>query len=200
MAVLPATAQADPLTLRFDGTADLTSFGGSASSVFSGSLMWDPDSGWLPEWPGCPDFCLDGSSGAVSATFEIDSVSYTERIDPMSRLSIWGSGALFLDLYFTPAIDLDAGVAPDVGFVELSLWSVPPDYSLFIDNQLPDDLSFLGRLVDRSLVFKQVWEMDGVNADTLTVVPEPASLSLLLIGLSAVGWFARRRRATALSS
>jgi hypothetical protein len=192
-------AQADTLGLRFYGTADLTGFGGNPMSAFAGGVTWDPDTGWVPEWPGCPDFCLDGSPGAVSATFSIDSVDYTGRIDPASRFIVWGFGGLSLDLYFTPRIDFDGGNAPDVRNVSLDLFSHPPDYSLFVDSELPDDLAFLPHLNHRVLVFRDRHLEDErpcevcVGASTLTVVPEPSSAALVVTALLA-GRFARRRR------
>jgi hypothetical protein len=195
---LAAEARADTITLRFDGTADLTGFGGSPTSVFSGSVSWDPDGGWVPVSPGCPDFCLDGSPGAVSATFAVDSVDYTNRIDPISRFIVWGFGGISLDLYFTPAIDFDGGSAPDLLLASLNLFSDPADHSLLVDSQLPEDLGFLPHLNDRYLVFSDAFfgglcEEPCVHADTLVVVAEPASGALLMVGL-LVGASVRRRR------
>ena len=184
----PAAAWADTIALRFNGTADLTGFGGSPTSVFAGSVTWDPSGGWVPVWPGCPDFCLDGSPGAVTATLVIDSVDYVEQIDPISRLIVWGFGGMSLDLHFSPAIDFDGGIAPDVLVVSLNMFSDPSDYSLLVDGQLPYDLAFLPHLNDRYLVFSDtffggVCEEPCVRASTLSVVPEPSSTALLLVGL-----------------
>jgi hypothetical protein len=199
LCALPAVAQAGPITLRFNGTVDLTGFGGSPTSGFAGSVTWDPDSGWVAVWPGCPDFCLDGSPGAVSATFAIDFADYTDRIDPISRFIVWGFGGISLDLHFVPAIDVDGGIAPDVAVVSLNLFSDPADYSLLVDSQLPADITFLPHLTDRYLVFSDQFfggscEEPCVHATTLSVVAEPSSTALLLLGLSVAYWSARRRR------
>jgi hypothetical protein len=63
-------------------------------------------------------------------------------------------------------------------------------YSIFVDNELPKDLSFLSRVKPRDLEV----EGGGVGAvaDTFTVVPEPASTALMFMGLLAAG--ARRWR------
>jgi hypothetical protein len=146
-------------------------------------------------WEGCPDFCLDGSPDAVSATFVLDSVSYTDRIEPFSRLSIHGWGGFFLDLLLAPAIDLDGAGAPDVGYVGLSLWRDPEDSSLFDDNELPFDLAFHSRLNTRRVEFADVYQFESVRvtSDVVSVVPEPIPTALLLSGLAA-GLIARRVR------
>lgn len=100
LSLLPTPVQADTITLRFDGTVDLSQFGASSTSVFVGAVSWDPNTGWSPVDPGCPDFCLDGAPGAVSATFTLNSIDYSHLIDPISRLIIFGWGAISLDLYF----------------------------------------------------------------------------------------------------
>jgi hypothetical protein len=208
-----APVQAGPLTLRFAGTVDLTEFGASASSEFSGTISWDPVLGndaWVPDDPGCPDFCLDGSFGAVSATFAINAIDYTDAIDPASRFVIHGWGLIFLDLFFTPPLDLDGGAAPDVKTFSLNLWS-SPHYPL-VDGELPYDLTFLHHLNKRTAFFSDIIVVGTTkcldpfftgtcaDADTLTVVAEPASTALLLVGLSAAAVSVRRRRSHAARS
>ena len=191
MCALPTGLRADPLTLRYSGTLDLTAFGGN-SSVFSGSLTWDPDVSWDPaEPPGCPaDFCLNGTPGAVAGTFAIDAVDYSDRIAPFSRFLVFGWGGLALDLYFAAPIDLDGGPAPDVEFLTWLMAADSVDYSIFVDNELPQDLSFLTRVKPRSLEVSGGGV--GAVADSFTVVPEPASTALLFISVLAAG--ARRWR------
>lgn len=155
-------------------------------------------------WPGCPDFCLDGSPGAVSATFALDSVDYTDRIDPISRFIVWGFGGVSLDLYFTPAIDVDAGLAPELRLASLNLFSDPADPTLLVDGELPHDLRFLPSVNDRYLVFSNACvdescEEVHVNAHTLSVVAEPSSGALLVVGLLA-GAAVRRYRPRAPAS
>jgi len=203
--VLPAAVHAESLTVRFNGTVDLSVFGGAPASVFDGSVTWDPDTAWVPQ-PGCPDFCLDGTPGAVSATFEIngvDHIPFLDRFSPFSRFIVWGNGGISLDLVFGPPLDFDGGAAPDVLLFSLNLFSDPPDFSLLVDGQLPDNLLFLSKLNSNTAFFSETIagvvkceEFMGAcaDADTLAVAPEPASMTLLLMGLSAAGWFARRGR------
>jgi hypothetical protein len=205
MGGLPAAVHAESLTVRFNGTVDLSVFGGAPVNVFDGSVTWDPDSSWVPQ-PGCPDFCLDGAPGAVSATFEINGVDYIpslDRFSPFSRFIVWGNGGISLDLVFAPPLDVDGGAAPDVLLFSLNLFSDPPDYSLLVDGQLPDNLLFLSKLNSTTAFFSETIagvvtceEFMGAcaDADTLAVAPEPASMTLLVMGLSAAGWSAWRRR------
>lgn len=184
---LPSVADAAPVSLRYSGTADLTAFGGTSGTPFKGSVTWDRSAAWIPVWPGCPDFCLDGSPGAVTATFVLHSTTYTDRIQPHSRLVVMGSGALILDLFFSPAIELDEAGGTGVGYVGLNLWSEPPDSSILDDGSLPPDLTFLPRLNDRFVQFSDDgwWGETTVIVDTVAVVPEPASIGLICSGLIA---------------
>lgn len=194
MAMVPVGAFGESITLRFSGSADLSPFGGAAAAAFNGTVTWDPWGAWTPQ-DGCPDFCLDGSPDAVSGTFVLESVSYTDRIDPSSRLNVLGFGALVLDLFFAPQIDLDGAAAPDLGYVGVNLWSHPPDHSILTAGKLPYDLAFLGHLNDRFVDFGDEgwWGPTLVHSNTLEVVAEPSSMVLALSGLG-VGLLARRRR------
>lgn len=200
--VLPAAVYAESLTVRFNGAVDLSVFGGAPVSVFDGSVTWDPGTGWVPQ-PGCPDFCLDGTPGAVSATFTINGIDYIPSLEPTSRFIVWGHGGISLDLVFGPPLDFDGGAAPDVLLFSLNLFSDPPDFSLLVDGQLPENLLFLPHLTSNSAFFSETIagvvsceDFMGACADagTLSVAPEPASTTLLLMGLSAAGWSAIRRR------
>jgi hypothetical protein len=196
IALLPAVAQAGPLTLRFDGTADLTVFGGPVSGTFSGSLTWDPDAAWVPVYPQCPYFCPDGSPGAISTTLTIDAVPYTQSISPWSsHLQIAGNGYMQLVLDLLHPVDFNAGPEPDVNLVVLEMFSDPSDYSLFTDNQLPENLQFLPHLNERLILFSDKTGAAVSFNRNVRVVPEPASTTLVLIGLST--WIASRRRRAA---
>jgi hypothetical protein len=193
------SAQASAITLQYSGSIDLTPFGGSTATPFAGTVTWDPDVFWDSSAPpGCPaDFCLNGTPGAVSGTFLLDSVDYTDRIEPISRFLVFGWGGLALDLYFTPAIDVDGGLAPDIGFMTWVLGSDPNDYSLFVDNTLPTNGGFRDQLPFRRF---QLWDTNGgglfAEADTFsfTVIPEPATTMLFVLGVSAAGIRTRRVR------
>lgn len=104
---------------------------------------------------------------------------------------------------FAPPLDVDGGAAPDVRLFSLNLFSDPPDFSLLVDGQLPDNLLFLSALNSNTAFFSEsiagvvsCQEFMGAcaDADTLAIAPEPASVTLLLMGLSAAGWSAWRRR------
>ena len=192
--LLPRQAHAEPLTLRYSGTAPLEAFGGPPDAQFRGTVTWDPYGGWVPAWEGCPDFCLDGTAGAVSATFILDGIDYANRIETFSRLMVMGSGALILELYFGPPIHLGAEGSPDLRYVGLNLWSEPADYSIFIDNTLPLDTAFLGQLNDRFVQFSASEWDPTVIVDSPTVVPEPSSMTLALAGLISLLALARHSR------
>ena len=195
VAVLPSFAHAATITIRYSGTVDLTSFGGRPSMPFAGAVSWNPDGGWQSE-VGCPDFCLDGTRGAVSGTFMLDSVDYTARIAPYSRLINWTDG-LTLDLFFEPAIDLDGSRASDVRYVGFNLFGDSFDDPI-IEPGLPRELPFSAlrrRYVDFT---DEDWCCYLVaRADTLEVIPEPSVTSLLALGIAAACGVARKRRARA---
>lgn len=191
----PLSASADLVTLRFHGTADLTAFGGSASSTFDGRVTWEPLMGLDCQGSQANAYtrCLvDGQPGSVTAGFELEGVDYSARIEPFSRFELWPR-ALLLQLYFNPLIDLDAGPAPDLLYVDLFLFAPESDPEVFVDftGPLPADLAFLSRLDGRILVFVDA-EYNGLaTADTL-LVPEPSALALLAVALAAA---VRRRTA-----
>jgi hypothetical protein len=121
---VPALSVASPVTLRFHGTANLSPFGGAPASVFEGDVTWDetiePHAYFSNE--SVARYLLDGSPSSVRVTFAISGIDYSDRIQPFSRLEL-GSRDLFLQLFFTPAIDLDSGTAPDIGDVWLDMRS-----------------------------------------------------------------------------
>jgi hypothetical protein len=189
----PALSVASPVTLRFSGTADLSPFGGTLDSVFEGDVTWDetiePDAFFPSE--SVARYLLDGSPSSVMATFSIAGIDYSDRIEPSSRFEL-GSRDLFLQLFFTPPIDLDAGAEPDIGGVWLDLWS---DLLVFHDVfPLPEDLSLLARLKHRRFGFSEDgFFADFVLADTL-IVPEPTSTTLFMVAIAAAGLSRCRRR------
>jgi hypothetical protein len=191
MALAAGGADAAPLTLRYRGTVDLTPFGGTPQASFRGSVAWDPVTigGWVAVWEGCPspDYCIDGSANAVSATFVLDAVSRTDRLAPYSRLMILSTG-IVVDLFFLPPIEVDGPGAVPLGYVGLNLWRDRPGPSPVQDGILPEDLTFVGRLPDRFVQFADEgwWGETSINAETLTVVPEPGAVALLVAGLIAL--------------
>ena len=186
----PASSVASPVTLRFHGTADLSPFGGTPASAFEGDVTWnetiEPDA----LYPYVARYLLDGSPSSVVATFAIDGIDYSNRIEPFSRFEL-GSHDLFLQLFFTPAIDLDAGAATNIGGVWLDLWSDTLVFEHVFP--LPEDLAFLAQLEHRRFGFSEDgFYADAVLADTLNV-PEPSSTTLLMVAIAAAGLVTRNR-------
>jgi hypothetical protein len=202
---IPRAAHALPIGLRFSGTVDLSAFGVSAPSAFDGTVTWDSDRTCGPGGGGEGDFPLaplDGSAPCAAATLRIDSVDQNTFDLNLSRLMLFSEG-MVLQLWFVPPVDLDGFSPPDLALVELGLWQpyggagvVFPDIG-----QLPEGLSFLPRLTDRTFVLASAGCVEFAEqcvrseADTLTVVPEPSSTALFIVGLSAVGaWRTVRRK------
>jgi len=172
----PLCAGAAIITMRYDGTADLSGFGGSPTATFEGSVTWDSTIGPVGELPDTARYRFDGED-PVSARFAIDGIDYTPCIRPISRFEQTDSD-LFLQLFFDPLIDLDGGQAPDIEVVMLELWS---DVPVFDDiDTLPDDLTFLTRLLHQRFF---LGGPDLVVEATTLDVPEPGSAALLLLAL-----------------
>ncbi len=187
---------ASTVTLRFNGTVDLSAFGASDASVFEGDLTWDTS--MTPQWYGgwYARYLIDGEPGSVRATFSVDGIDYSNRVRTISRLEQLPY-ELFLELYFEPALDLDNGPAQDVISAYLELWSPSHEDAgepVFPEvEHLPGNLSFLSELERQRFAFRGI-ETDwypGQLADTLTV-PEPSVLMLLLAGACAA-WRRRSR-------
>jgi hypothetical protein len=188
--LLPATTQGETITFRFGGVADLTPFGGAGASEFAGSVIWDPADEPQVYGGHYARYLLDGEPSSVVATFAIDSIDYSGRIDPISRFEQFAD-ELFLELYFLPPVDVDGAEAPDVGHVYLDLWS---DVPIFRDvAHLPGDLTFLPRLRHRRFGFVDSEYQVLATANTLSVA-EP---STMLLGLGLLAALAHRLRAAA---
>lgn len=196
LACVAATpVHASTVTMRFTGTADLSVFGASEASVFEGDVTWDTSmdpqhyGGWWAR------YLLDGEPGSVRASFSVNGVDYSDRIQPYSRFEQLPY-ELFLELYFEPGLDVDSGPAQDVVSAYLSLWSPAHETAgepvfPYVEH-LPGNLSFLSELERQRFAFRgsETEWYPGQVADTL-VVPEPSLLTLVLAGACAA-W---RRRA-----
>ena len=189
---MPEPASADTITMTFDGVMDLSPFGGPSDSVFVGNVTWDPSTepdAFFPEE--AARHLLDGSPSSVTARLSINSIDYSGRIEPFSRFE-HGPWDLFLQLFFSPVLDLDGGPAVDVDNVYLWLWTDGPPVFGSIDT-LPDDLSFLRRLDHRAFGFVSFESEVAAYADTLQVVPEPSLWTLFMLGTS-VAYLRRRKK------
>jgi hypothetical protein len=102
----------------------------------------------------------------VTARLSINSIDYSGRIEPFSRFE-HGPWDLFLQLFFSPVLDLDGGPAVDVDNVYLWLWTEGPP-----------------RLDHRAFGFVSFESEVAAYADTLQVVPEPSLWTLFMLGTS----------------
>ena len=182
LCLAPLSASASTISLRFNGVADLSAFGGSPGSAFAGAVRWDETSTPSVFGSDWSRYLIDGGPASVTANFSIGPTDFSGRIEPFSRFEQLPDG-VFLQLFFLPPIDLDTGPAPDLEMVSLDVWtSAPPVFTDF--NSLPSDLSFLSALEHRSFAFSGADV--SVVADALSV-PEPTLMSLLLLGLVVTG-------------
>jgi hypothetical protein len=192
-----APVHASTVTLRFSGTADLSTFGASEASVFEGDVTWDTS--MVPQWYGgwYARYLIDGEPGSVRATFSVDGIDYSDRVRAISRLEHLPY-ELFLEFHFEPILDLDNGPAQDVISAYLWLWSPAHEDAgepVFPNvRHLPANLSFLSELERQRFAFRgsETSWYPGQVADTLTV-PEPSVLAVLLAAACAAGWRRRSR-------
>ena len=201
----PASTQAAALGLTFNGTADLSAFGASSASTFDGMFTWDPDQVCGSGGGGEGDFPLsrvvEGEPPCVAAALRVNGVSHDDFDPEWSRLMLFPN-FMVLQLWWSwPLADLDGGPGPDAKLVELELWGAyDPDRLVFPDiTELPRDRSFLRRLPIRTLTFQSegCFEFEGdcmrASAESLTVVPEPATPVLLLAGMASARLWRRWR-------
>jgi hypothetical protein len=178
-----AHLSAATLTMKFSGTADLSTFGGPDQSVFAGTLTWDPATqphSWEMGW--WSEYLMDSAASSVSATFALNDVDYTASIQPISRLHV-DHRTLWFDLYFAPPLDVGGG--PAIHSVALDLWN-SEWLTVFPYGDLPENFDFVSRLGMRRFVFLDEFRWGGayVTGDSLVVVPEPLGLPLLVFGLA----------------
>jgi hypothetical protein len=167
LALTAAPARASQITMDFNGS--------SFAGPFSGSLTWDTADQPYLAVPGLAFF------HAVRETFTIESTSATiahALIEMSNNQCGLDCSQMLIDFQFSSAIPLEnCGGCALVGFIA----ALEGPHDLFSVSMLPQDVTFTGFLtrnvtnLQAPLVFQPA-----------AAVPEPATLTLTMIGLAAV--------------
>jgi hypothetical protein len=185
------SAQASPLTVNVSGTIDLSGFGASAASTFTGSVTWEsttPAGG-----SSISNLYTFGAAGG-SVSFVLNGTNYSGNIDTAvsgTAFNVLNSSEDLFGVSFVFTTPLNLGAGPDlVQF--LMNWRGPG--SMFASAALPGNLAFLGQSTvsasgANGLGPTILGSLQGVAGTA--AVPEPVSLSLVGAGLAAA---AIRRR------
>jgi hypothetical protein len=195
-----ATAEAAPLTLSFSGNVDLSGSGGAADNPFSGFFTWDTTRDPLEtDDPVLRIYQVEAYqlnfNGVVTAGNDAG-------VFVFNNINAFGTGlvdGLMFGSVFEENVTVN-GITGDKFFIgalsgPADTWDTP---------SLPTDYSFLSDLTTRfSAVSLEVpGGEDGGDANDVRLgsgsfavtVPEPATLSLTVLGLAGVVARARRGR------
>ena len=197
-----AAAQASPLTLNFSGSVDLSVSGGAADNPFSGFFTWDPAK---------TPFQSDPPNDAIYEVEAYQLIFNGIDINPslggglfvFNDANAFGTGNVDA-LMFGATIEKNAIIGGITGD-KLLLGALSGLPSTWDTLSLPTDYSFLSQLTTSfsALSFEVPGGGDGGDANdqllgrgsfAVTPVPEPATLTLTVLGLAGVVARARRGR------
>jgi hypothetical protein len=175
-----------PITMDFSGIADLSSFGGSTSSVFDGSVSWNSTD--------LPTFVSPFTSDYVQANpvLRINGTNFAPFADPVPKIIVADvplSDSFMLLFYFFGS-PIPSGGSENIEYVEITFRGP----SMFSSTALPGDLSFLTQTTSQTAFFhgpRFGSAAAPVSAQAAAVPDSAATLWLFATGLLVI-WSWRR--------